>query len=195
MTTSSRIAAIVLAAGASRRLGAVKQLLRDADGQALLPRLVRDAGAAGCAPVIVVLGAHADTVRPLLDDASAHIVENTAWIDGMAGSIRAGLDALESSACSAAVLLACDQPAVNAEHLRALLAAHAEHGGRVVSRYDGVSGIPAVWPRADWPALRALTGDRGARSLLHGDETAVDLPDGALDLDTPRDVARWHEAR
>jgi molybdenum cofactor cytidylyltransferase len=61
----------------------------------------------------------------------------------------------------------------------------------VVSSYDGAHGIPAVWPRADWPALRQLSGDRGAKALLRGDEAAVPLAGGALDLDTPDDVQRW----
>lgn len=192
--TTHQIAAIVLAAGASRRLGSAKQLLRDAHGESLLVRIVRDAIGAGCDPVVVVLGAHADDVREVLADEPVICVENPHWSDGMSSSIRCGIDYLAPSACSAVLLLACDQPAVTAAHLRALLETHAVRGERVVSVYAGVRGIPAVWPRADWNGLRALHGDRGAKSLLRGDEPAIALDHGALDLDTPEDVYLWRAA-
>ncbi len=192
------VAALLLAAGGSRRLGAPKQLLVNEQGNALLLRLAAAAGEAGCTPIVIVLGAHADAVRELLHSAvstdAVTIVENTDWASGMASSMRAGLDALEHSAATATVLVACDQPAVDAQHLRALIALHASSGSRVVSEYDGVAGIPAVWPRRDWPAMRAVRGDRGARALLHGDEPTVPLVGGALDLDTPADLARWRAA-
>jgi CTP:molybdopterin cytidylyltransferase MocA len=189
-------------------MGSAKQLLRDANGEALLVRLVRDAREGGCAPVVVVLGAYAESVRDVLRDAlhdkvrdvrpdnagDAELVvcvENVDWAEGMSGSIRAGLQAIESGTATAVMLLTCDQPSVDVGHIRALLAAHEDHGERVVSQYDGVCGIPAIWPRAEWPLLASLEGDRGARSLLRGDETAVPLSGGAMDLDTPEDVYRW----
>jgi molybdenum cofactor cytidylyltransferase len=207
--TDPRVAAIVLAAGASRRLGAAKQLLREADGGALLVRLVRDALEAGCAPVVVVLGANAEEVSALLRSSGlvaarsesmardpvarvdVQLVLNPDWSLGLASSLRCGLSALEEGECTAALLLACDQPAAGATHFEALLATHAAVGARVASEYAGVLGIPAIWPRDDWAAMRELTGDRGARSLLRGDEARVELVGGALDLDTPDDVARW----
>lgn len=189
--SGQRIAAIVLAAGASRRLGSAKQLLRDSQGHSLLVRIVRDAIDAGCDPVVVVLGAQAEDVREVLVGEPVVCVDNAHWTDGMASSIRCGIDHIASSSCSAMLLLACDQPAVSAAHLRALLAEHRTRGERVVSVYEGVCGIPAVWPRTEWNALRALHGDRGARSLLRGDEPAIALANGALDLDTPEDVSHW----
>ncbi len=203
-----QVAAVLLAAGASRRMGSAKQLLRDANGEALLVRLVRDAREGGCTPVVVVLGAYAESVRDVLRDAlhdeirnvtpdktgaaeSIVCVENADWADGMSGSIRAGLQALEPGTATAMMLLTCDQPSVDVAHIRALLAAHEHDGGRVVSQYDEVCGVPAIWPRAEWPLLASLEGDRGARSLLRGEESAVPLPGGAMDLDTPEDVYRW----
>jgi molybdenum cofactor cytidylyltransferase len=228
LTATSPVAALVLAAGASRRLGTPKQLLATDAGDTLLARTVRTAAAAGCDPIVVVVGANADVIMPELDDliaalrAESHaamdtesdapldtaagngvnertverpvsidVVYNGNWSQGMSSSVVAGLEPLEHTGCSGAVLLVCDQPAVTAEHLRALIALHREQGGRAVSSYARVRGIPAVWPRHDWPALLALTGDRGARVLLRGNEPAVPLPDGARDLDTPDDVERW----
>jgi molybdenum cofactor cytidylyltransferase len=196
---AQRVATVLLAAGASSRLGTPKQLLRDAHDTPLLARLIQEATLAGCDPVIVVLGAESDAVRASLGTTNAHLVHNPEWPLGMATSIRVGVDAALAanadapitSEVDALLLMACDQPAVARAHLEALLAAHAAHGGRVVSSYDGAHGIPAVWPRADWPALRQLSGDRGAKALLRGDEAAVPLAGGALDLDTPDDVQRW----
>lgn len=192
------IAAVLLAAGASRRLGATKQLLRDADDVPLVARLARTAREAGCAPVFVVTGCAAEAVESavrdvLADDDDVTFVRNAAWAEGMATSIRAGVEAARDlvPAVDAVLLIASDQPAVSVEHLVALREAHARQHGRVVSAYDGVHGIPAVWPRADFAALCALHGDRGARALLRGDEDAVPLADGALDLDTLEDVYRW----
>lgn len=184
------IPAVVLAAGASRRLGEPKQLLRDAHDTAVLTHVVQAALDGGCAPVIVVLGATSDDVRTVVPP-GAECVENAQWANGMSTSIRVGVHAIGHSPASGLLLLACDQPAVTAAHVRALCEAHAGHGERVVSEYDGVFGIPAVWPRADWDALAALTGDRGAKGLLRGIEDAIPLPDGARDLDTPEDVAAW----
>ncbi len=191
------IAAIILAGGGSSRLGAAKQLLRDARGDSLLLRLVEQAHQARYSPIVVVLGAQADDVRALLHGAPVVCVENQRWQEGMATSIQAGIELLlapasHASSVRAAVLMACDQPAVTASHLRLLREQWARTGARVVSRYDDVCGIPAIWPRADWPALAALHGDRGARALLTGMEDAVPLAQGALDLDTPTDVRQWH---
>lgn len=188
--SAQAIPAVVLAAGASRRLGEPKQLLRDAHDTAVLAHVVQAALDGGCAPVIVVLGAASDDVRTVVP-AGAECVENAQWVEGMSTSIRVGVHAVGHATGTGLLLLACDQPAVTAAHVRALLVAHAAHGQRVVSEYDGVHGIPAVWPREDWDALTALTGDRGARGLLRGSEQAIPLADGARDLDTPEDVAAW----
>lgn len=193
------VAAVVLAAGAARRLGAVKQLLRDEHDVPLTARVATVALEAGCDPVLVVTGSAADAVEAAVretlgDDARrATFVRNAAWADGLSTSIRAGIEAAGDA--GAVLLLAADQPAVTADHLRALLAAYVRQGSRVVSSYDGARGIPAVWPRADFAALCALRGDRGAKALLRGDEPAIPLADGALDLDTPEDVYRWRAAR
>ncbi len=185
------VAALLLAAGASSRLGEPKQLLRDADGTLLITRLASNAVAAGLSPVVVVLGANAAAVRDSLSALPVQIVENAEWQSGMATSIHAGLQALTHEPVQAVLLMACDQPAVTTPHLQALLAHFAGEPKRVASSYAGVHGIPAVWPRSDWPAMMQLSGDRGARALLNGGEAAVELAHGELDVDTPQDLAAW----
>lgn len=182
--------AIVLAAGASSRLGEPKQLLLLA-GETLLERSIRIAREAGCKPVVVVLGANEEIIssRCALDDAV--VVFNFEWEDGMASSIRAGLAAVEASVVEGrqptspgVLLMTCDQPAITAAHLRALMAS----GTLTASYYEGRRGVPAYFPAFSMPSLFQLTGDCGARSLLHSAD-AIDLPGGELDIDTPADLA------
>jgi CTP:molybdopterin cytidylyltransferase MocA len=177
------VAAVVLAAGASRRLGSPKQL-EMLGGETLLKRAVRVAAEAGCSPVIVVLGADAESVLRAGLPEGVIPVMNDQWIEGMGASIRVGIRAC-GAAVEGAVVMACDQPAVTAGHLRRLMA------GRVVraSRYAGRNGVPAFFSRAHFDELAALTGDVGARALLSSAET-VDLESGELDVDTMGDLGR-----
>ncbi len=202
MPTETGVAGVLLAAGASRRLGEPKQLLRDATGTTAVVRMSRALHEAGCESVVVVLGAEAARVRDALDGETVHLVENHAWADGMGRSIAVGVETVRglAPAAAAVLLVACDMPSVSAAHLRALCA-RAEYARRVASLYtraDGVyvRGIPAVLPRADWPWLEQLAGDQGARHVLqHADTLTEFLPDGAFDLDTPADVQRWRHAQ
>jgi molybdenum cofactor cytidylyltransferase len=183
------VAAVVLAAGASTRLGAPKQLARLGE-EMLLERAVRVAREAGCSPVVVVLGAEFAQVlgNSLLGDAVPVI--NDQWTEGMASSIRLGVRMLEVVAREAAgvVLMTCDMPAVTAAHLRALMAS----GERTASRYAGRSGVPAYFPASNFEALMALQGDAGARELLRS-ARGVDLAGGELDVDTAEDLTRARE--
>ncbi len=190
-----RFGAIILAAGASARLGTPKQLL-EVDGRPLLTRTVEAALASPAWPVVVVLGAHAEKIRPTLARLPVLVAENPAWAEGMASSLRAGLATLRqfSRRLDAALLALCDQPAFSAAAIDRLLAAQRTTGlGIVAARYAGRHGAPALFLREHFPALAALTGEEGARTLLNGAAARVapvDLPELALDLDTPADLAR-----
>lgn len=179
---SANIAAVVLAAGASRRLGSPKQLAMLGD-ETLLERAVRLAREAGCSPVIVVLGAEHQKVLAhcRLGDAVPVIHDN--WEEGMGSSIRLGVDACESAA--GVVVMTCDQPAVTAEHLQTLM-----RGLDVkASCYAGKRGVPVFFPSRFFTELRALHGDAGARELLRS-AASVELEGGDLDVDTPEDLER-----
>ena len=173
-------AAVVLAAGASTRLGEPKQLVV-IGGETLLERAVRTARAAGCAPVVVVLGAAAERVRERCDLGGAVVIVNPEWDEGMASSVRAGIGAV--GAVDGVVLMTCDQPAVTAEHLRALMAG----GEATASAYAGRRGVPAYFPAASFAGLLELRGDAGARELLRG-ARAIELANGELDVDTVADM-------
>lgn len=178
--------AIVLAAGAGRRMGGPKALL-EVGGETLLRRAVRVALEAGCTPVLAVVGAW----DPCLADLEARTVPNPGASDGMASSIRAGVAALPEEA-EAALLLAVDQPAVDAALLRRLADLHRREPIRPAAcAYAGTLGIPAILPRRLFPELLALRGDRGAKPLLLREgAAALPFPEGARDLDRPEDLLR-----
>lgn len=190
------VAAIVLAAGASRRLGQPKQLLL-LGGETLLERAIRLAGESGADPVFVILGAHSEQICAAVPRMHAVPVLNSTWEQGIASSIHTALGALDASAPQAegALILSCDQPRLTAAHLRALLQAFAARPAPaiVASAYAGVLGIPAVFPRQVFADLRALRGDRGARVLLLQPPCpliSLSFPGGEIDIDEPADRAQ-----
>ncbi|MBI5768486.1 MAG: nucleotidyltransferase family protein [Verrucomicrobia bacterium] len=191
-----RFGAVILAAGNSTRMGTPKQLLPVA-GQPLLLRAVSATLAAPVWPVVVVLGAHAEKIRPLLARQTVLIAENPAWPEGMASSLRVGIATLQqfSRELDGALVALCDQPAFSADAIAQLIAAQRTTGRSIVAaRYGGRQGAPALFLHEHFPALTALTGEEGARALLNGDAarvTAVDLPALATDLDTPADYAAF----
>ena len=181
------IAAVVLAAGASTRLGEPKQLAM-LGGETLLERAARTAREAGCAPVVVVLGAsYAQVLAATFGKLGDAIpVINDKWQKGMSTSIGLGVRtlALVAKGADGVVLMTCDQPAVTAEHLRALTAT----GEVTASAYVGRRGVPAFFPAATFAGLMELHGDAGARELLRAVAT-VELAGGELDVDTSADLA------
>jgi CTP:molybdopterin cytidylyltransferase MocA len=188
------VAAIIVAAGASSRLGQPKQLVL-VDGESLLQRAVRCARDAGARPVFVVLGAYREKIEHAVDLGAATVIANTEWEEGLASSIRAGVKVAESAGHAAGVLLmTCDQPRVTAEHLREMID---EFGVRadavlIASTYAGVRGTPAIFPRAMFADLLALHDDKGARGLLAKASLPVveiQLEGGEVDIDRPEDLA------
>jgi molybdenum cofactor cytidylyltransferase len=175
-----KAAAVILAAGASTRLGQPKQLVTLA-GERLLERAVRTAREAGCAPVVVVLGASSEAILASCNLNGCAIVMNPDWREGMASSVRWGIREAAQS-CDAAIVMTCDQPAVTADHLRLLMELCSDTP--VASCYSGRRGVPACFPARSLGELELLRGDEGARHLLESALT-IDLAGGELDIDTP----------
>ncbi len=201
---NEHVAGLLLAAGGSRRLGEPKQLLRGRDGETLVHRAARLLLEAHCQPVVVVTGADAPDVRVAVEDLNLATVHNATWASGMGSSIAAGTAHIAThhdaaSSCPRGILiLPCDMPTVDLAHLRSLLVLSGSGIMRAASTYqddtnETVVGIPAIFPRSDWPLLMALQGDRGARALLRGGPTAtLSLEGGPSDIDTLEDARRWH---
>jgi molybdenum cofactor cytidylyltransferase len=189
---STDLACILLAAGGSRRLGAAKQLIRYRTRPLLAHAVAAARGALPRARLIVVVGSEALRVRLVLRRASccARAVANSRWREGMATSLRSGLDAVPRAAKAALVLLV-DQPRVDAAAIARLVGAWRRRPGvPAAARYGERVGVPAVLPRRHWSALKQLKGDQGARALLRDAHniTLVDMPEAALDIDTPADL-------
>jgi molybdenum cofactor cytidylyltransferase len=195
---SITVPAILLAAGASTRLGQPKQLLRlpAFGGETLLDHAVALARASGAAPIFVILGAHAEEIHLECELLDCILMRNEAWAEGMASSLRVGIAAVleNAPAASGAMVMVCDQPELSTEHLVRLLDAHREDGNRIAaSRYAARTGVPAIFPRELFPGLLELQGDQGARALLQQPGAAVhaiDFPGGESDLDSPEDLQR-----
>jgi molybdenum cofactor cytidylyltransferase len=189
-----KIGAIILAAGASRRLGRPKQLV-SYEGEMLLTRVLRLAREACLAHTVVVLGAEYEAIAAAVDLSDVRVVRNEDWTQGIAGSIHAGLRVLEEVAPDAdgALILTCDQPRLSVSHLRELVEKFDEQDGRDIaaSEYAGGLGVPAIFPRKMFAELYALSGDKGARVLLKEARGVmrVDFPGGEVDVDTPEDLA------
>jgi molybdenum cofactor cytidylyltransferase len=185
---------MILAAGASRRLGQPKQLARY-KGETLLERAIRTAAESSASPLIVVLGANREQIGSAIDFDYATAIFNPHWEQGIASSIHAGLEAVErlAPASSGALILPCDQLRLTADHLRALLYAFAAQPNPSIaaSTYANTLGIPAVFPRAAYPELLALQGDMGARALLLNPPcpvVSILFAGGEIDIDNPADL-------
>jgi CTP:molybdopterin cytidylyltransferase MocA len=177
---------LLLAAGAGRRMGGPKALVRDADGTSWLARAVAALADGGCDGVTVVLGAAADEARDLVPAGVAVVVAGD-WAEGMGASLRAGLAALPPEADAALVSLV-DLPDVGADVVARVLAAAAGPASLARAAYDGTPGHPVLLGRDHWAGVAAsATGDRGARDHLAARD--VELVECG-DLATGRDVDR-----
>lgn len=182
--------AIVLAAGGSSRFGSAKQLVRIGDRPLLSLVAGRAAEIVGHG-LIVVLGAHAAELAPLLRHSPGSVLINRDWREGLASSIRAGLARLPA-ACEGVMLVLADQACVTAEDLRRLAGAWRRQPlCLAAARYGATVGVPAIFPQHLFGELEELKGDVGARALFkrHADRVVgVPMPSAAFDLDTPADL-------
>jgi molybdenum cofactor cytidylyltransferase len=186
---TSNVAAVVLAAGHSSRMGANK-LLVELDGRALVHHAVAAALASRASEVVVVTGNDADQIRGALAGLNVRFVHNAEFATGMASSLRAGVAAVAGA--RAATICLGDMPRVTPAHLDALIAAFSaadDDRAIVVPTHERKRGNPVVWGRAHFPAISELAGDVGARSLIErnlAEVRMVALDEAILvDVDTP----------
>ncbi|MCX7150319.1 MAG: molybdopterin-binding/glycosyltransferase family 2 protein [Rhodocyclales bacterium] len=189
-----KVAALVLAAGSSRRMGGANKLLQPVGGIAMLRRVVNAALASHCSSVRVVTGAGADAAQACLDGLDVQFVNNPEHATGMASSLRCGLAALPADADAVVVLLA-DMPWIDGGHIDRLLAAFDPQQPRIIAPVrDGRRGNPILWPRKLFAEMAAVSGDVGAREVLQRHASQIDsvaFDDDAIfaDLDTPQALA------
>jgi molybdenum cofactor cytidylyltransferase len=176
---------VVLAAGASSRLGRNKLLLRH-DGEPLVRRATRLALVTAPRDAVIVLGDEGDSIYAELSGLPIRRIACANWREGMSASLHAGLASLTDE-CAGALVVVCDQPELEASHLQALCTAwRAAPEDAAASYYAGRLGVPALLPRAWFSALSA-SGDRGARELLAERRARISsITNEALAIDVDR---------
>jgi molybdenum cofactor cytidylyltransferase len=187
-----RVAALVLAAGRSSRMGADNKLLSEWRGKALVRHVVEQALRSQADPVYVVTGHQADDVASALSDLPAIVIYNAGYRQGLSTSLNAGLRALPEHVDGVLVCLG-DMPQVSAEQLDQLIEAFAPQEGRTIClpTYHGKRGNPVLLGRQLFPDVACLEGDTGARRLVEANqeivaEVPVDQPGVLIDVDTPQ---------
>lgn len=181
-------AVMILAAGASRRLGRPKQQLIF-ENQTLLNRIIHTAISLQSGPVLVVQGD--DTILP--QDIAIEPVLNRQWQEGMATSIHAGINALDAKypMLETVIITVCDQPFITIELLREMIALQQQTSLPIIaSVYGETIGTPVMFHKSVFKELLTLSGDKGARQLLKKDSDRVGLvnfPLGKIDIDTEED--------
>ena len=188
---------MVLAAGPSRRFGddPPKQLAL-IDGESLIYRVVRRAGAARLAEIVVVVGLAASRIESSLQDLAVKVVVNHRYAEGQSTSVRAGLEAINPDA-AAAMFIPVDQPALSAGVIDALIDCYQRSGGSIViPTHRGRRGAPVLFDRALFSELALIEGDAGGRQIFAAHESEiVELPlaspEPLRDVDTLEDLRRW----
>ncbi|MDE8345506.1 MAG: molybdopterin-binding/glycosyltransferase family 2 protein [Acidocella sp.] len=186
------VAALVLAAGRSTRMGETNKLLAAMPGGVpMIRQTVTHVTASRARPVLVVTGHQDGAVRTALDGCQVRFIHAAGYAEGLAASLREGINALSADVAAAVICLG-DMPLVTALVIDRLIAAFDPAEGReiILPRFDGQRGNPVLWGRRFFPALLALRGDAGARQILHHHmefvaEMAVDEEAVLVDFDTP----------
>lgn len=192
MTAAGPAAGVILAAGASRRMGEAKQLL-PLRGQTLLEVVIAAACDSALDDVVVVLGARSDEIAAQVHFGRARVVINPAYEQGMSTSLHAGIGSLGSEISRAVVILG-DQPDIDAALIDRLLEAQERSGLPAAAlSFDGLLHPPMVLARSMWPDLDTLEGDVGLRVLIRSNPELVfampaQRPGGhPIDIDTRED--------
>jgi molybdenum cofactor cytidylyltransferase len=198
--TAPRVAALVLAAGQSRRMGRTNKLLAEVDGVPMVARVARAVTESKAEPVVVVLGHEGDQVRECLAGTEATFVDNPGFEEGLSTSLTAGLAALPDNIDGVVICLG-DMPRVRPGEIDRLISAFALEEGRAicVPTHRGKRGNPVLWARRFFTEMAELRGDVGARHLIgeYAELVAeVEMADDGVlvDVDTPDALTRLAKA-
>ncbi|WP_445627276.1 nucleotidyltransferase family protein [Nostoc sp. DSM 114167] len=188
----STIAIMILAAGASTRMGTPKQLLLYKE-RSLLQYIIDMAIASVCQPVVVVLGANAEQIHPQIKQLPVKVVKNSDWVCGMSTSIKSGIELLNNlpQKIEAVVITLCDQPFVSTQIINQLVDTYYSTKKPIVAcEYGDTLGVPALFSQTFFSELATLKETSGAKKVInhHLNEVfSIPFPLGDIDIDTPKD--------
>lgn len=185
-------AVLIIAAGESKRMGSPKQLL-NIEGETLINRMIHIVKKAVNFPVYVVLGASAESIQAQLPKLDVKIVHNAHWQEGMASSIRIGLNTAKAQnpETDGLMVVVCDQPYITESTISSLLELQEEKDTQMAAAYyDDVMGTPALFHQTIFDEILSLKGDIGAKKIIQSrpEEVAkLHFEKGLLDIDTKED--------
>ncbi|MDZ8137334.1 MAG: nucleotidyltransferase family protein [Nostoc sp. DedQUE04] len=188
----STIAVMILAAGASTRMGTPKQLLLY-QGRSFLQYITEIAIASVCQPVVVVLGANAEQIHPQIKQLPVKVVKNLDWASGMSTSIKSGIEFLNNlpQKIEAVVITLCDQPFVSPQIINQLVDAYYSTKKPIIAcEYGDTLGVPALFSQTFFSELAALKETSGAKKVINhnlNEVFSIPFPLGDIDIDTPKD--------
>jgi molybdenum cofactor cytidylyltransferase len=185
-----KMAAIILAAGQSRRMGRINKLTAEIDGKTMIRHVAESALSSTADPVIVVTGHDSAAIHQALDGLNVVFVHNQAYEAGLSSSLAAGISGIPND-CDGAIILLGDMPMIESAMIDRMINAFTEEKGRaiILATFNGKRGNPVLWPRQFFERLQGISGDVGARHIL-GENTelvrTVELGEAASkDIDTP----------
>ncbi|MFT5436230.1 MAG: molybdenum cofactor cytidylyltransferase [Ulvibacter sp.] len=200
MPSESNIVIIIPAAGASRRIGSPKQLLKWGDST-LISHAIDIAEELGQKEIVLVLGAYYDKIKAEIDNRSIRTLKNEDWENGLGSSIAAGVEYLVKSldTCDAVLILLPDQPLIVPFYLKTMIDKFKVGENQIIAtKYgSGKYGVPALFDKKYFEKLRGLTDDRGAQELIKQSAkfvTTVDINPLISDIDTEEDYKKIYKA-
>ncbi|MEH2228849.1 MAG: nucleotidyltransferase family protein [Nostoc sp.] len=188
----STIAIMILAAGASTRMGTPKQLLLY-QGRSFLQYITEIAIASVCQPVVVVLGANAEQIHPQIKQLPVKVVKNLDWASGMSTSIKSGIELLNNlpQKIEAVVITLCDQPFVSPQIINQLVDTYYSTKKPIIAcEYGDTLGVPALFSQTFFSELATLKETSGAKKVINqnlNELFSIPFPLGDIDIDTPKD--------
>lgn len=188
--------ALILAAGASSRMGRPKQFLK-IDNETLIRKTVNVAISAGAAKTIVVSGLDHELIKKELSVLPTQVIVNLHSEMGMGGSIKCGVDHVikNYSNLDGVVIMVCDQPLLSHTHLSKIISKHQTTQSPIVaSFYSGKNGVPVFFHRSMYENLLTIKDQHGARNVIDQNSAlvkSIDFPEGSIDIDTPEDYENF----
>ena len=189
-----KVYGLILAAGGSSRLGRPKQLVND-HGKSLLERAIDNSLKTDLQQVYVVLGANFEQVEASVKHLPVSIIRNERWQEGIGSSISCGLRKIQAEGnFDALLIMLCDQLHITVHHLQSLINAYLHKKAPIIATtYGGQAGVPALFDQQYFPHLQNLSGDTGAKQILHQHAKnlhPISFEQAIIDVDTPEDLEK-----